>query len=292
MSETHGSYYLPKPTHWPIIGSFALFFLLGGLANFLHGHWVGPYMMGLGFILFLTLLFGWFSTVIKENRAGLLSSPQVEHSFRWGMVWFIFTEVMFFATFFGALFYARLVSVPQLAGEGSGWWTHILLWPAFQHTWPVYTNPNPEIFQGPKSVMETWGIPAINTGLLLSSGATITVVHWAILKQNYFLQKLFQVFTILLGLAFLCMQINEYSIAYMEKGLTLGSGIFGTTFFILTGFHMFHVTVGTIMLIVILWRLFKKDFGPGNLFGFEAVSWYWHFVDVVWLFLFVFVYWI
>ena len=292
MLNQHSHYYLPNPTGWPIIGSIALFFFLGGFANLLHHHWFAPYMMTIGFILFLVLLFGWFGTVIKENRAGLLSDHQVERSFRWGMVWFIFTEVMFFATFFGALFYARLVSVPQLGGEGDGWWTHLLLWSHFQSTWPVFSNPNPTTFKGPHSVMETWGIPAINTAILLSSGATVTVVHWAILKRKYLTQKIFQIATVLLGISFLFMQCREYAIAYTEKGLTLGSGIFGTTFFMLTGFHMFHVTIGTIMLIVILWRLFKKDFEPGNLFAFEAVSWYWHFVDVVWLFLFVFVYWL
>ncbi|HYF97699.1 MAG TPA: cytochrome c oxidase subunit 3 [Coxiellaceae bacterium] len=292
MSEHNTYYYLPEPSRWPIITSIALFCLLVGAANWLHGHSFGPYLCLLGFIIFVYMLHGWFSTVIHENRAGLLSETLVDHSFRWGMVWFIFSEVMFFGAFFFALFYLRVITIPWLGGVGDGEMTHLLLWPQFDATWPTLVLPNSELFHGPKSVMETWGIPAINTAILLSSGGTITVAHWAVLKDKHRLMVLAQIATILLGIAFLCMQCHEYIIAYTEKGLTLGSGIYGSTFFILTGFHCAHVTIGTIMLCVILWRMFKNDITSKNHFSFEAVSWYWHFVDVVWLGLFIFVYWI
>lgn len=287
-----GSYYLPAPSYWPIVGSIALFCLFFGFANWLHGHIIGPILFFIGFAILIFMVFGWFGTVIRENRAGLLRDKQVNRSFRWGMLWFIFTEVMFFGAFFGALFYTRMISVPWLAGYGHGEMTHLLLWPKFQSTWPLLKTPDPTQFQGPQSVMETWGIPAINTLILLSSGATITVAHWSVLNNRFRLMKIFQFITICLGVIFLAMQAHEYLIAVTEKSLTLQAGIYGTTFFMLTGFHALHVTLGTIMLIVILYRMFKQDFDKHNHFGFEAVSWYWHFVDVVWLALFIFVYWL
>lgn len=291
-SYEKGTYYLPAPSHWPIVGSIALFCFFFGFANWLHGYIIGPILFFTGIGILLIMLFGWFGTVIRENRAGLLRDKQVDRSFRWGMVWFIFTEVMFFSAFFGALFYARMFSVPWLGGSGTGQMTHLLLWPGFHSTWPLYKTPNPSLFQGPQSVMNTWGIPAINTALLLSSGGTITIAHWGVLKNRHWQMRLFQFFTICLGIAFLSMQAHEYLEAYTEKALKLSAGIYGTTFFMLTGFHALHVTVGTIMLCVILYRMFKRDFNSRNHFGFEAVSWYWHFVDVVWLALFVFVYWL
>jgi cytochrome c oxidase subunit 3 len=291
-SHDKGGYYLPEPSHWPIIGSIALFCFFIGLANWLHGNSIGPYLVCAGFLILMFMMFGWFGTVIRENRAGLLQNPQVDRSFRWGMLWFIFTEIMFFSAFFGALFYARVLSVPWLGGSGSGVMTHLILWPGFHTTWPLLKTPNPSLFVGPKSVMETWGIPAINTAILLTSGGTITVAHWAVLKNRRKQMMIFQFLTILLGICFLSMQAHEYWMAYTEKGLTLGSGIYGSTFFMLTGFHAFHVTLGTTMLCVILYRMLRGDFNSEDHFGFEAVSWYWHFVDVVWLGLFVFVYWL
>src|SRR5690606_25907847 len=140
--------------------------------------------------------------------------------------------------------------------------------------------------------MAAWGIPALNTLILLTSGATVTWAHWGLLKENrgQLITGLF--LTVALGIMFLGFQAYEYVHAYTELGLTLGTGIYGSTFFMLTGFHGFHVTVGTIMLMVILGRAIKGHFSPHNHFGFEAVAWYWHFVDVVWLGLFIFVYWL
>jgi cytochrome c oxidase subunit 3 len=209
------------------------------------------------------------------------------------MMWFIFSEVMFFFAFFGALFYIRVFSLDWLGGNTvHGFFTHIVMWPNFDYAWPLLKNPNNNAFPGPQSVMETWHIPLINTVLLLTSGLTLTVAHWALLKNKRWMMLVFQILTILLGIAFLRMQVFEYGMAYLDKGLKLGSGIYGSTFFILTGFHMMHVTLGTIMLIVVFFRMMRRHFTPHNHFAFEATAWYWHFVDAVWLLLFVFVYWI
>lgn len=294
MSADHipGSYYLPAPSYWPIVGSVGLFCLLTGAANWLHGNTIGPYLFLFGAAIVVFMMFGWFGTVISENQAGLYNNPQVDRSFRWGMAWFIFSEVMFFAAFFGALFYARVLSVPWLGGEGTGDMTQLLLWPNFQATWPLLHNPGPAEFAGPKEAMEAWGLPAVNTLILLTSGVTITIAHWGLLKNKFKQMVIGQFLTILLGIAFLICQAYEYGHAYHAMHLRLDSGIYGTTFFMLTGFHGMHVTIGTIMLIVILLRMLRHHFSEHNHFAFEAVSWYWHFVDVVWLILFVFVYWL
>lgn len=293
MSESHaaGSYYLPNPSYWPIVGCIALFSIMFGGINWLHHVQFGPYLFGFGFLVLIFMMFGWFATVIHESRQGLFDK-QVDRSYRWGMAWFIFSEVMFFSAFFGALFYSRLYSVPWLAGV-SGHQTNVyLIWQNFQDHWPVLQSPNTHIFPQIKSVMDTWGLPAVNTLILLTSGVTITIAHWGLFKNNR-KQLLIGLFlTIALGVSFLCCQAHEYMEAYLNKSLTLASGIYGTTFFSLTGFHGLHVTIGTIMLIVIFFRCCFGHFDKENHFAFEAVSWYWHFVDVVWLLLFVFVYWI
>jgi cytochrome c oxidase subunit 3 len=178
----------------------------------------------------------------------------------------------------------RALSVPWLASAD----TAELLWPAFKGTWPA-SGPAIEAAFEP---MGAWGIPAINTLILLSSGATVTWAHWGLKKGNraQLIWGLF--FTVALGCLFLGLQAYEYHHAYTEMGLTLGAGAYGATFFMLTGFHGFHVTLGTIMLIVIFLRALKGHFTPEHHFAFEGVSWYWHFVDVVWLLLFVLVYWL
>jgi cytochrome c oxidase subunit 3 len=205
----------------------------------------------------------------------------VDVSFRWGMSWFIFSEVMFFAAFFGALFYMRVLSVPWL-----GDLEHKLIWPDFNATWPA-TGPG---IKDPFTPMGAWGIPAINTLLLLTSGVTVTLAHWALLRNDRMKLIAWMFATIGLGLLFLAFQIYEYAHAYGDLNLKLTTGAYGSTFFMLTGFHGFHVTVGCIMLITILFRCVAGHFKPDHHFGFEGVAWYWHFVDVVWLGLFIFVY--
>ena len=287
MTTAHGGYYVPHhASPWPLIGSVGLFLMLGGFAHFLHdGHWI---FMLVGAALVITMIVGWFSTVVRESEAGMYDS-QVDMSFRWGMGWFIFSEVMFFAAFFGALFYARMFAIPWLGGESNNAATAELLWPAFDAVWP--TN-GPANVGGEFATMGAWGIPAINTLILLSSGVTVTWAHWG-LKQGNRQQLIWGLAaTVALGFLFLGLQVYEYAHAYADLNLTLASGIYGTTFFMLTGFHGMHVTIGAIMLVVILLRAIKGHFTPEHHFAFEAVAWYWHFVDVVWLGLFIFVYWL
>jgi cytochrome c oxidase subunit 3 len=286
MSASKGGYYLPEPSHWPIVGSIGMFLLLFGFASFLHGS--SSVIMLTGAVIIIIMLFGWFGTVINESLSGKYNN-QVDMSFRMGMGWFIFSEVMFFAAFFGALFYARMYSVPWLGGADNNVMTNELLWPGFDAVWP--TN-GPADVGGQYTPMGAWGIPAINTLILLSSGVTVTWAHWGLKKGDRTQLILGLMATVALGFLFLGLQAYEYSHAYHEMNLTLGSGIYGTTFYMLTGFHGLHVTLGATMLLVILIRSMKGHFTNENHFAFEAVAWYWHFVDVVWLGLFVFVYWL
>jgi len=291
MSEEHGSYYIPEPSKWPVIGSLGLFFIFAGLANWLHEVFYGPYLFFIGALILVYMIFGWFAEVIHENEKGLFDQ-QVDRTYRWAMMWFIFSEVMFFAAFFGVLLYARMFSVPWLSGVGHGEMSHYVIWPGFKAMWPLLKNPDPSQFVNPGKAMAAWGIPAINTVILLSSGVTVTWAHWA-LKKNARLQLIFGLLlTVILGFLFLGLQAAEYHEAYTELGLKLNTGIYGTTFFMLTGFHGAHVTIGAIMLTVMLVRSIKGHFTPENHFAFEAAAWYWHFVDVVWLGLFIFVYWL
>lgn len=288
MTEVHGGYYVPHGSRWPILGSIGLTCLVGGFAALLNGSGAGSTFMILGAVILAVMMIGWFGTVIRENEAGTYND-QVDLSFRWGMGWFIFSEVMFFAAFFGALFYARIYSVPWLGGEGSKLLTHDGLWPGYEASWP--TN-GPGDIGGDFSPMHALGIPAINTLILLSSGVTVTLAHWA-LKLTQRGRLIWWLFiTIALGFLFVGFQAYEYIHAYREMNLTLGSGIYGSTFFMLTGFHGAHVTIGAIMLTVMLGRAIRGHFTPDSHFGFEAAAWYWHFVDVVWLGLFIFVYWL
>jgi cytochrome c oxidase subunit 3 len=288
--NAHGTYFIPNPSHWPIVGSIGLSTTLIGAASWLHVDWYGPYLfaMGLGIIFFM--MFGWFGQVIYESQKGLYNQ-QVDRSFRWGMCWFIFSEVCFFGAFFGALFFSRLWSIPLLGGDYHPL-THDTLWPHFKAVWPLLVNPNNQTFVGAYESMSAWGLAAINTLILLSSGVTVTWAHWALKMKKRKQLAIGMIFTVALGLSFLFLQAHEYYDAYTMMNLTLSTGIYGTTFFMLTGFHGLHVCIGTIMLIVILGRCLRGHFTPEHHFAFEAVAWYWHFVDVVWLFLFVFVYWL
>lgn len=291
MSETHAGYYVPHGSRWPLLGSIGLTTLAVGFATLLNGADTGRVVMIVGAIILATMLFGWFGTVISEGERGMYNQ-QVDRSFRWGMGWFIFSEVMFFGAFFGALFYARVYSVPWLGGEGTGASTHQFLWDSFQATWPLLQMPDSTVFDVPHRAMGAWGIPAINTLILLTSGATVTWAHWGLKKGNRLQLILGLAATVGLGFLFIGLQIYEYGHAYADLNLKLSSGIYGSTFFMLTGFHGVHVTIGAIMLTVMLLRSIKGHFTARNHFAFEAAAWYWHFVDVVWLGLFVFVYWI
>lgn len=294
MSEQE--YYIPDGTYWPIIGSIGITALFVGFANQMHGVEWGGSVMGLGLAIVIFMMFGWLGQVVKESTSGTYNS-QVDRSFRWGMSWFIFSEVMFFAAFFGALFYARQLSVPWLGGADNNLFTPEL-WDGFSATWQqvAFNTPGAILQSGtavsvPTKLVYVWGLPALNTALLLLSGVTLTLAHHALRAEHRHKIIGWLVATIVLGVLFLGFQIAEYGHAYHD-GLKLTSGIYGSTFYMLTGFHGFHVTVGVIMLTVILYRIQKGDFSADKHFGFEGVAWYWHFVDVVWLGLFIFVYWL
>ena len=285
MSASHApgatpGYFIPEPSSWPIKGSIGLFCMAIGAATWFNHMPPGPWLVLFGFAILIHTLYGWFGTVVGESESGSYNS-QVDTSFRWSMSWFIFSEVMFFAAFFGALFYARQLSVPWL-----GDLEHKLLWPDFGAHWPSGGPQFGEKFTS----MGPFPIPALNTALLLTSGVTLTIAHHALKDGNRARLNLFMFLTIVLGVLFLGFQAYEYTHAYSELNLKLTSGIYGSTFYMLTGFHGFHVTLGATMLIVILFRCMKGHFTADHHFAFEAVAWYWHFVDVVWLGLFFVVY--
>ena len=287
-------YYVPHSSRWPIIGATSLAILAFGAVSFIQqstekvateGSYGAP-IFYIGLTLTILMMFGWFGTVIGESVRGM-NSKMLDRSFRMGMAWFIISEIMFFAVFFGALFHARIITVPWLAGAGTNLETHVLLWPEFADTWPLFMTPGGTATEA----MEAWGLPFINTCILVTSSVTVTFAHWALKKSQRLPLIMWLAITVALGISFLTLQVVEYIEAYSELGLTLGSGIYGSTFFMLTGFHGMHVTLGTVILFVILLRCIRGHFSPENHFGFEAASWYWHFVDVVWLLLFTFVYW-
>ena len=290
MSGDHGTYYLPEPAKWPVITSMGLFLLALGFILNIHSVALGPWVMLVGALVIVVMMFSWFGQVAGESEAGRYDH-QVDTSFRMGMGWFIFSEVMFFAAFFGALFYARILSVPWLAGDE-------VLWPGYEGGWPT-AGPTGANYIGPDahdpaagqfSSIGAFGVPLLNTVLLLASSVTVTIAHWALKAQQRGRLAFWLLVSVVLGFAFLYFQALEYMEAYQHLGLTLGSGVYGATFFMLTGFHGFHVTVGAITLTVILVRCLRGHFSPDNHFGFEGAAWYWHFVDTVWVGLFIFVY--
>ncbi|MCB1646588.1 MAG: cytochrome c oxidase subunit 3 [Pseudomonadales bacterium] len=291
---TYETYYVPHDSKLPIFASMGIFLTVFGL-----GHWlndmtagaessVGTWIFAAGGLVLGGTLFAWFSSVIEENHAKLYSQ-QMNRSFVWAMSWFIFSEVMFFSAFFGGLFYIRMFVVPWLAGEGNRGPSD-MLWPDYVPSWPMLNTPDPERFPGAHEAMGAWGLPLWNTLILITSSFTVTFAHKALEKNNRQGLIMWLAVTVALGVVFLFLQAYEYHHAYTEMGLTLNAGIYGTTFFMLTGFHGAHVTIGTFMLFIMLLRSIKGHFKHDDCFGFEATAWYWHFVDVVWIALFVFVY--
>ncbi|MHC9084114.1 cytochrome c oxidase subunit 3 [Luteimonas sp. RIT-PG2_3] len=286
--HTHDAniYFVPHHSKWPLFASVFLFITMLGLASWFNEISWGRSVFFVGIAGLIAILFKWFADVILESVSGYYNKS-VDTSFRMGMVWFIFSEVMFFSAFFGALFYARKLSVPWLGGEGAKGAGNSVLWEGYSAGWP---STGPGQVGGFFETIPAWGLPLLNTLILLASGITITIAHHA-LKAGHRKQLLaFLGATVLLGCIFLFFQAEEYIHAYSELNLTMGSGIYGSTFYMLTGFHGAHVTLGTIMLAVIWFRCLKGHFNRENHFAFEAVAWYWHFVDVVWLILFMFVY--
>lgn len=286
-TQTNQHYYVPHGSVWPIVGSVGLLLTMVGVSVWLNGSAPGFWVMMAGVTVMIVMVTGWFATVISENQQGVYNA-QVDTSFRMGMFWFIFSEVMFFAAFFGALFYARNMSVPWLGGASNNFFTNLLIWPEFESTWP--TN-GPGGLGGQFQEMKPFGLPLINTAILLTSSVTVTIAHHALIAGQRNILKIFLGLTVILGFIFVGLQIEEYVHAYQDLNLTLSTGIYGSTFFLLTGFHGLHVTLGAIILAVIWLRVMKGHFTPNNHFAFEGAAWYWHFVDVVWVALYVFVYW-
>lgn len=291
-SHSQDHYFVPDASAYPFLCSIALFCIAMGGASFLNGYSFGSTLMSAGATGMSVLLFIWFRKVIMESPD---YNMDVDKSFRMGMAWFIFSEVMFFAAFFGALYYLRVLAIPWLAETE-------LLWPGFEATWPSSGPLGAELLaQGTPgatavaegtqySLIDPWHLPALNTLLLLASSVTLTIAHHA-LRANKRTQLIFWLaITVLLGVIFLYYQAEEYAEAYNHLGLTLGTGVYGSTFFLLTGFHGFHVTLGAFILFVVLIRCMRGHFTPERHFVFEAGAWYWHFVDTVWVGLFIFVY--
>lgn len=292
MSSKHQPYYVPAQSSWPIVGAIALFLVALGagltvqtMAESGSASVFSKVVLAAGFLSLLYMIAGWLSNVVSESMSGLYSD-QIARSFRQGMSWFIFSEIMFFGAFFGALFYARMISVPWLGGADNNLMTHEVLWPAFEAMWPLTTTPN-----GVSTTAMSWqGIPLNNTIILLLSSITLHMAHVSLERNKRMALIVWLEITIVLAGFFLYYQGVEYIHAYQDLDLTLQSGVYGNTFFMLTGFHGLHVFLGSIFLIVLLGRIAKDHFTPKDHFAFQAGSWYWHFVDVVWLCLFVFVY--
>jgi cytochrome c oxidase subunit III len=282
-------YFVPGPSRHPVMAAIGLFFVILGAGQWVNGTDWAPYSVAFGLVWWLVVLKQWFGDAIHESQSGLYSD-RIDVSFRWSMAWFIFSEVMFFGAFFGALYWARVHSVPELGNM-----EHQLLWPDFKGLWPSVAagaTGSPAGVVEPFRTMGPWPLPTINTGLLLTSGVTLTIAHHALIANQRGKAIAFMWMTVVLGAVFLGCQGYEYYEAYHHLNLKLTSGVYGSTFFMLTGFHGFHVFVGALMLLFITLRLQKGHFTPDKHFGFEGAAWYWHFVDVVWLGLYIIVYWL
>jgi cytochrome c oxidase subunit 3 len=282
-------YFIPAPSRFPVMASAGLFLVILGASQWINGHAWGEWSLYAGLLFWAFTMQGWFRQAISESETGLYGD-RIDTSFRWSMSWFIFSEVMFFGAFFGALFWSRLYTIPVL-----GSLQNAILWPDFKAVWPSVqagATASPAGVVEPFTTMGPWPIPTINTALLLTSGVTLTIAHHLLIENKRRATIFWMWLTVLLGITFLGLQAYEYIHAYHELNLKLNSGIYGSTFFMLTGFHGFHVFVGMLMLLFITIRIMRGHFTPTRHFGFEGAAWYWHFVDVVWLGLYVIVYWL
>ncbi|QDL55672.1 cytochrome c oxidase subunit 3 [Rhodoferax aquaticus] len=290
-STTHGGtpyYFVPGPSRHPAMAALGLFFVILGAGQWINGAQWGMWALLAGMVGWLFVLYQWFSESIAESEGGQYGY-KIDLSYRWSMSWFIFSEVMFFGAFFTALWWARAHSVPALGSLDNS-----LLWPGFKAVWPSVAagaTASPAHIVEQFQTMGPFWLPTINTALLLTSGVTLTIAHHALVDGNRSKTLTFMWITVLLGATFLGVQGYEYHHLYEEANLKLTSGVYGSTFYLLTGFHGFHVFVGMLMLLFITLRLQKGHFTPKRHFGFEGAAWYWHFVDVVWLGLYILVYW-
>jgi len=291
-SSTTGTapyYFVPQPSRHPVMAGAGLLLIIFSAAEWINGTTWAKWTLLLGLLWLLTVLFQWFRDAIGESESGRYGH-KIDLSYRWAMSWFIFSEVMFFGAFFTALWWMRAHSVPALGDADNS-----LLWPDFKAVWPSLVpgaTASPAGVIEPFETMTPFWLPTINTALLLSSGVTITIAHHLLRQDRRGPTILFMWITVLLGFSFVCVQGYEYFHAYHEMNLKLSSGAYGSTFFMLTGFHGLHVIIGMLMLFFITLRLMRGHFTPERHFGFEGAAWYWHFVDVVWLGLYTMVYWL
>ncbi|MCM8558282.1 cytochrome c oxidase subunit 3 [Sphingomicrobium sediminis] len=255
-------YHILPPSIWPLVGATSAMIMLAGAVFWMSDYAVGPYMFGAGLIGVLFTFWSWWADVVKEANGGD-HTPVVQLHHRYGMILFIASEVMFFVAWFWAYFNASLFPPEVIGAE-----------------WPP----------AGKEVLNPFGYPLLNTLILLCSGTTVTWAHHALIHGDRDGLKKGLLATIGLGVVFSAIQAFEYSVAPFAFSVENGGDIYGSTFYMATGFHGFHVLVGTIFLIVCYFRARRGDFTPKQHFGFEAAAWYWHFVDVVWLFLFATIY--
>jgi cytochrome c oxidase subunit 3 len=259
LNQKHG-FHLVDPSPWPILSAVSALMLTFGTVMFMHGYWGGKFLSSLGFLSILSLMYFWWRDVVREATFEGQHTKDVQKSLRLGVILFILSEVMFFVAFFWAFFHA---SINPSFALGAVWP------PAFMAT------------------LDPWKIPLLNTIILLSSGASVTWAHHSIVFGSKFQACVALIVTILLAIIFTALQGYEYYTAPFN----ISDGVYGSTFYMTTGFHGFHVIIGTCFLTVCLIRLYFNHFSRQHHFGFEAAAWYWHFVDVVWLFLFISMYW-
>lgn len=254
------SFHLVDPSPWPIIAAFAAFMVTFGGVLYMHGYSGGGFLWRFGLLMILFMMFCWWRDIIREGTLEGQHTATVQTGLRYGMLLFILSEVMFFLAFFWAFFHSSF-NPSQALGA---------VWP------PVFLT-----------ILNPWKIPLLNTVILLSSGATVTWAHHSIVWGSKRQAIIALTLTVVLATVFTGLQALEY----ITAPFTISDGIYGSTFYMATGFHGFHVFVGTCALFVSLVRVYLNHFTREHHFGFEAAAWYWHFVDVVWLFLFVTVYW-
>nr|BBD20479.1 cytochrome c oxidase subunit III [Cyrtodactylus thirakhupti] len=258
MTHQAHAYHMVDPSPWPITGAVAALLMTPGLAMWFHHGQLVP--MHLGLLIMLLTMFQWWRDIIRESPSQGHHTAPVQAGVRYGMVLFITSEVFFFIGFFWAFYHSSLSPTPELGG----------CWP------PSAITP-----------LNPFEVPLLNTAVLLASGVTVTWAHHAIMNNNRLEAIQGLTLTILLGAYFTLLQALEY----YEAPFTIADAVYGATFFVATGFHGLHVIIGTTFLLICLLRQIKFHFTTGHHFGFEAAAWYWHFVDVVWLFLYVSIYW-
>jgi cytochrome c oxidase subunit 3 len=253
-------FHLVDPSPWPLISAIGSFFATFGGVMYMHFYQSGAFLLSIGILIILYVMFAWWRDIVREGTFEGQHTQAVQNGLRLGMILFIVSEIMFFFAFFWAFFHSSLSPVPEIGG----------IWPPQQIT-----------------LLNPWEIPLLNTVILLSSGATVTWAHHSILANSRFNALLSLITTIFLAVIFSLLQLFEYQSA----PFSIADSIYGSTFYLLTGFHGFHVLIGTCFLITCFIRLYFHHFTQEHHFGFEAAAWYWHFVDVVWLFLFITIYW-